>query len=149
LSLPVTQNLSTRLSYNFWQQIFFLNSTLGNFLGFSGRTSCPVYKGQPARYSKFKHKTELSFLAAGLFPEFSFGHFPWFSRRLSKKGVIPHLMRSFFEREAKSPVVDIGRRCRIVVRHDEFFYVLAISRPFWTDSYIFFFDVFHRYCLQN
>ncbi len=58
-------------------------------------------------------------------------------RRLSKKVVIPHLMRSFFEREAKSPVVDIGRRCQPVpfreigVRHDEIDYVFAISRTFW------------------
>jgi len=61
-----------------------------------------------------------------------FRHPPW---RLSKKVVIPHLMRSFFEREAKSPAVDIGRRCRIGVRHDEIDYVFAISRPFWTASF--------------
>ena len=95
--------------------------------------------------------------------------------RLSKKGGIPHLMRSFFEREAiaecserssfiprsdsgvkrypcneistfcieiswsnvwrfliKSGMTGFGRRCRIGVRHDEIFYVLAISRPSWT-----------------
>jgi len=38
--------------------------------------------------------------------------------RDAKKGVTPHLMRSFFEREAKSPFLDKSRRCRIGVRHE-------------------------------
>jgi len=36
--------------------------------------------------------------------------------------------------DAGSPAVDRGRRCRIVVRHDETDYVFTISRPFWTAS---------------
>jgi len=38
-------------------------------------------------------------------------------KRLSKKDVIPHSMRSLFEREAISPLLDNGGRCRIRVRH--------------------------------
>ena len=40
------------------------------------------------------------------------------SLKLSKKGVIPYLMRSFVEREATSPLFDKSRRCRIGLRHD-------------------------------
>ena len=40
------------------------------------------------------------------------------SMMLSKKGVIPYLIRSFFEREAITPLFDKSRRCRIGVRHD-------------------------------
>ena len=40
------------------------------------------------------------------------------SLKLSKKGVIPYLIRSFFAREAISPLCDKSRRCRIGVRHD-------------------------------
>ena len=50
--------------------------------------------------------------------------------RLSKKGVIPHLIRSFFEREAKSPFFVISRRCRIGVRHDEIFLCFSNFSPF-------------------
>ncbi len=35
------------------------------------------------------------------------------SLRLSKKGVIPYSIRSFFAREAISPIFDLNRRCRI------------------------------------
>jgi hypothetical protein len=55
--------------------------------------------------------------------------------RLSKKGVIPYWMRSFFEREAISPSVDMGRRYRIVVRYDGIDNISTIPRPFWTASY--------------
>jgi hypothetical protein len=54
--------------------------------------------------------------------------------RLSKKGVIPYWIRSFFEREAISPSVDMGRRYRIVVRYDGIDNISTIPRPFWTAS---------------
>jgi hypothetical protein len=43
-------------------------------------------------------------------------------------------MRSFFEREAISPSVDMGRRYRIVVRYDGIDNISTIPRPFWTAS---------------